>query len=186
MHYCIKNISLSLVLAMLFSGLIACKESSNKPVKTEFLNKSYSVKTPKSWSVMNDLNDEADLQMGNLYDEAYMVILSENKLDFADMTLQGHSDLTRSLIKESLTNYQESEAEHTITSGKYPVIRYQVEGSIDKINVVYWHATVETKEHYHQMLLWSLKSKFMDNKADFASVIRSLENTKIRSLEKTK
>ena len=180
-----QKISLVIILTILFSGLIACNKTSNKPVKNEFLNNSYSIKTPKSWSHMTDLNEEADLQMGNLRDEAYVVILSEHKADFNDVTLQGHSDLTRSLIKEALTNYQESEAQHSTTIGKYPVIRYQIEGNIEKINVVYWHATVETEEHFHQMLLWSLKSKFNDNKADFASVIRSFDKVKVKSPGKT-
>lgn len=48
-------------------------------------------------------------------------------------------------------------------------------GNSDGINVVYWHVTIETREYYHQMVLWSLKSKFSKNEADFIAVIQSFE-----------
>ena len=143
-----------------------------KPV--EFLNGAFSVLKPASWLTMDDLNDEADLQMGNLFKEAYAIVLTESKQDFENIDLQGHSDLTRANVKEVLRNYQESQSEALDIRG-YSALRYRISGSIDNLKIVYWHVTIETTAHFHQMMLWSLPSKFEGNEADFNAVIQSFK-----------
>ena len=67
---------------VVFSGFVACDFLPNKPQKVEFLDQSFSVIMPANWSQRSDLNDVADLQMGNSFKEAYTMIVSENKMDF--------------------------------------------------------------------------------------------------------
>jgi hypothetical protein len=169
-----KEQIIKLVLFMILSNLVACDLLSNKPEKVEFLNNAYSVTMPASWSLRSDLNDVADVQMGNAYKEAYVIVISENKMDFEKLTLEGHSDLTRSSIKQGLKNYKESAPEY-LSKGNFKTLRYRLTGSIEGLNLVYWHVTIESKIYFHQMLLWSLKSKFPDNKADDETVIHSFE-----------
>ena len=163
-----------LVVFMMLSNLVACDLLPGKPRKVEFINNAYSVTMPASWSLRSDLNDVADLQMGNTYKEAYVIVISENKMDFEKLTLEGHSDLTRSSIKQVLKNYTESAPEY-LSNGNFKTLRYRLTGSIEGLNLVYWHVTIESKLYFHQMLLWSLKSKFPDNKTDYEAVIRSFE-----------
>ena len=170
-----KGVSINLIVVVLFTGLVACDLLSRKPKKVIFLEDSFSVMMPATWSKRTDLNDNADLQIGNPFKEAYAIIVSENKMDFDNLTLEGHSNLTRSFIKKSLLKYQESEPEYLTTIGKLRALRYRLTGTIEGLNVVYWHVTLETKKYYHQMLIWSLKSKFANNEADFNDVIRSFE-----------
>lgn len=173
--YLKKTVSMKLILVVVaFSSLGGCDILSNKPEKIEFLNNSFAVIKPASWSLRSDLNDVADLQMGNSFKEAYAIIISENKMDFENLSLEGHSDITRSLIKEGLKHYQESDPEY-LNNGSFRFLRYRLSGNINGVNVVYWHVTLETEEHFHQMLLWSLKSKFSKNEADFNAVIQSFE-----------
>ena len=79
-------------------------------------------------------------------------------------------------FKQGLKNCHESNQEFLDIGGNRAV-RYRLTGTMDGLNIVYWHVTLETEDHYHQMLLWSLKSKFSKNKADFDSVIQSFEET---------
>ena len=91
-----------LVLVMIIAlGFLACDfiPLPGKSKRVKFLDDSFSVEMPASWSIRKDLNDAADLQMGNLFKEAYTIILSEHKSDFDEITLEDHSDLTRSLIR---------------------------------------------------------------------------------------
>ncbi len=169
-----KRFALKLILVVVCSSLAACDYLPGKHKKIEFLNNSFSVVMPSSWSLRSDLNDVANLQMGNLLKEAYVIIISENKMDFDNLSLEGHSDITRSQIKTSLSKYKESSPEY-VSNGKLRTLRYRLTGTIDDINLIYWHVTIETKEYYHQMLLWSLKSKFSSNEADYNSVIQSFE-----------
>ncbi len=159
---------------VVFSGFVACDFLPSQPQKVEFLDQSFSVIMPASWSQRSDLNDVADLQMGNPFKEAYTIIISENKMDFDDISLEDHSELTRSNIRQGLKNYHESTLE-MLDIGDTPALCYQLTGNMDGVNIVYWHVTLETENHFHQMLLWSLKSKFSKNKADFDSVIESFE-----------
>jgi len=168
--FCMRLILVIVVL----SGFIACDFLPSEPKKVEFLDQSFSVQMPASWSLRGDLNDVADLQMGNPFKEAYTIIISENKMDFDDISLEGHSELTRSMIKQGLKNCQESNQE-ALDIGGNRAVRYRLTGSMDGLKIVYWHVTLETENHYHQMLLWSLKSKFSKNEADFDSVIQSFE-----------
>ena len=168
--YCI---GLILLLAVL-SANVACDLLPNEPKKVDFLDKSFAVLMPASWSIKSGLNAQADLQMGNPFKEAYTIIISENKMDFDSISLEEHSNLTRSMIKRGLKGYNESEPEF-IDMGDIQALRYQLAGSLNGINLVYWHVTLETENHYHQMILWSLKSKFAKNEPDFDSVIHSFE-----------
>ena len=170
-----RGFSIRLILVIVaFASFVACDLLPSKPKKVEFLNQSFAVTMPASWSLINDLNDVADLQMGSRFKEAYTIIISENKMDFDDISLEDHSNLTRSMIKNGLKNCHESNQEILEIEGTQ-ALRYQLTGSIDGLNIVYWHVTLETENHYHQMLLWSLKSRFSKNKADFDSVIQSFE-----------
>ncbi len=168
----VKSIILSVAIVWV---LAACDYlPGSKPKKVEFLEQSFAVVMPANWSIRSDLNSVADLQMGNLFKEAYTIVISENKADFEDLTMEQHSEITRSMIKQSIKNCVESDPEILDIDGNR-AIRYQLTGSVDGLNLIYWHVTIETQEHYHQMLLWSLKSKFTKNQADFDSVIQSFE-----------
>jgi hypothetical protein len=160
---------------MVFSILlVACEREEKAAQKVDFLDGSFSIVHPASWSTMDDLNEEADLQIGNSPKQAYMLILSEDKIDFDNMTLEGYSDLTRPFIAETLGNYHESKPE-VLEIGDVKALRYRLSGSIGSVKLIYWHVTLETKNHYHQMLLWSVPSKFSTNEATFNDVIQSFK-----------
>ena len=163
-----------LTLAAIFSGIIGCDFLASKPKRVVFLDNSFAVTMPATWSLRKDLNDSADLQMGNSFKEAYTVILSDNKMDLDNFSLDDHSDLTRSFIASGLKNYKASDPEYFFV-GEYQAVRYRLEGIIEGIHAVYWHVTIETDNYFHQILLWSLKSRFSKNEDDFDSVIQSFE-----------
>lgn len=172
----VKRTVASLALFITITTLSACDLLSPPAEKIGFLENQFTVLKPASWSLRTDLNDEADIQMANLFKEAYMVILSENKQDFDNIALEEHSDLTRSLMQEVLENYSESKREY-IGGKKYKIIRHVVNGKVEDLDLTYWHVSIETKNHFHQMLFWSLASTFKKNAATYDSVIQSFEET---------
>ncbi len=168
-----------LCLFFILMGLTACNQgmvkSQAQPIPVTFLDGMFSVSLPAGWSLMTDLNNDADLQIGNDQKGGYCIILSENMMDFDNITLQQHSDITRSALRENLENYNESEVEH-LQLGPYKAVRYKILGSIDGINIIYWHTTIETRSYYHQTLLWSLPSDFPANKSDFDAILASFQS----------
>ena len=103
------QICIQLILLMFFFSFVACDLLSKEPEKVEFLDNSFAVIKPASWSLRDDLNDVADLQMGNPFKEAYAIIISENKMGFDNISLEQHSDLTRSALERGLKNYSVTE-----------------------------------------------------------------------------
>ena len=168
----IFSVILSIVVSLI--SILGCDILASKPKRVAFLDDSFAVIMPATWSLRSDLNDSAELQMGNSFKEAYAVILSDNKMDLDDFSLDEHSDLTRSFISRGLRNYEASDPDYFYV-GEFEAVRYRLEGIIDGIHAVYWHVTIETDEYFHQILLWSLKSRFSKNEDDFESVIQSFE-----------
>ncbi len=153
--------------------LAAC---SMGPAETVVFNDGrFQVTRPASWVLLDELNDAADLQMGNKLKEAYGLILSESKQDFAEqMTLAAFSERTRTDLLDSLTDVQLSGPQQISSNGS-PAIRYDFTGTIDSVRIRYWHVVVDTGDDFHQVVLWSLPSRFEGNRADFESVLATLK-----------
>ncbi len=164
-----RILSLPLLLA---AALVGCRDSA--PVTTAFLEGRFEILRPASWSLLSDLNDAADLQMGNLFREAYCMVLSEARMDFSDdMTLAAFSDRTREILLGSLEDAR-TEGPETLVLGGQPALRYVLQGSVDRVRIRYWHVAIATPTHFHQVVLWSLPSRFERNRADFEAVLASL------------
>ncbi|MEM7366207.1 MAG: hypothetical protein AAF525_19500 [Pseudomonadota bacterium] len=138
-----------------------------------FLNDRFGVLKPEGWVIMDDLHDGAAIGMGNPLREAYMVSITESAEDFDAMTVEEHSELTRQSISESLQNYAEDGPYEVTTASGVRGVSYQLTGSFERINIVYNHVTLGTEDHFHQVLLWSIKSRYASNEADFDRVVES-------------
>ena len=163
-----------LLSALLLPTTLACMNLFPEAPVT-FADDRFVVTKPAAWYTLSGLNDEADLQMGSHLNNAYCIILTESKLDFAKPpSLQEFSDLTRAGVTASLTNVSISGPE-SITANGHAALRYTMEGTGDNINLKYWHIVVDTGTDLHQVLFWSLRSKFDRNTPDFETVLNSLQ-----------
>jgi hypothetical protein len=132
---------------------------------------------PKGWKEYRKLHDNAEIQAAHLKKESYVIVLSENKEDFDEMTLEKHSKLTRTGILESLKKPTINRLPDLTINGR-PAIQFEISGVINNIKIVYLHTTVETNEYFHQILAWTLKSKYNDNKESLQKVIKSFKEIK--------
>lgn len=185
-----KRITHLLFLLLLSLTLIACGDSkqskqdnaqvskaedktSNKYGKMiPFYEDQFSILKPKKWRIMDDLNDDADIQMGNLRNEAYAIVLTESKIDFDDANLQEYSDFTRDFLSKSLKKHEENGPQNFTINGN-PAIKYVITGKIGFLKLKYWHVSIDTHDHFHQIIVWSLNSKFEKNQATYERVINS-------------
>jgi len=164
-----------IVLALLAILCAGCEPS--KPVTVSFLEGQYQVLKPAGWSDL-ELNDVADLEIGNMFREAYCTVLTEPKSDFADdIDLMRFSEVTREIMVESLKDSKEEGPEQLTLSGQ-PAVRYVINGTMDSVKVRYWHVSIESEEHFHQVILWSLPSRFDGNVRDFEAVLASIRAAK--------
>lgn len=133
------------------------------------------VVVPDSWSIQQNLNDVADLQVADTAKENYLIVISEPKSDFDNnVSVEKYSEMTRGFILNSIQGGQLSEPQNFTINGK-PALQYQIRGSVDGINVVYWHTAIEGNKGFHQLLAWTLPSKLGENEPILKSVINSFQ-----------
>jgi hypothetical protein len=139
-----------------------------------------SVTVPGSWKEEKELNAQANLQASNRLKELYIIVISESKEDFEGMTLERHSELTRTEFIKSLTTPQVSKASSVIVN-QNDGVQYEIAGSINNVKIVAFHTTVETEKYFHQILAWTIKSRVEKNKPVLQKVIQSFkEDTSAR------
>lgn len=165
--------------AALVAGLAlvlgSCSIGSSPPKEVQFLDGQFSMMKPGSWSMLSNLNDKADLQMGNPFREAYCTVLTESKEDFRDdFSLEEFGEITRGTLLSSVQDASSDGPESLDVNGQR-AIRYELAGSVDNVKVRYWHIVVDADSHFHQVILWSLPSKFEGNRSDFEMVLGSLK-----------
>lgn len=145
-----------------------------------FYGGEFTAHKPDGWTILDDLNDQADLGMGNYIREAYALILTEPKTDFDDgIDYRAHSDITRENMEYVIERYTETEGREVTTTAGDSGISYEIRGTVDDLKIVYLHVTVETDDHLHQILQWSLPSKFERNEKDYEAVWKSLKAKKV-------
>jgi hypothetical protein len=132
---------------------------------------------PKDWSELKDLNEAAQLQAGNRSKEQYVMVLSENKADFDNMTLQQHHQLTRDAMMQKMKNPTAGEAAETTINGR-PALQEEISGTQDGTNIVFLHTTIEEEQSFHQILAWTSKSRWEQQKDKLQEVTKSFRGGK--------
>ena len=149
-----------------------------QPVVLKSTDGALELTVPSSWrddsAPDRQLNDQAVLQASNRASELYVIVLSEAKEDLAGMDLEKFSEVTRSSQLQSMTNGVEEGPKKRTING-LPAIEYVLKGTVDKANVVMKHVAIDGPTRYHQMLVWTLKSKWETEKAGLDKVVESLK-----------
>ena len=101
-------------------------------------------------------------------------MLSESKLDFENPTIEWHSELTRSSLLESLAGAIISEPNTLQINGR-PAVKFEIRGTTEGFKIVYLHTTVDTGQHLHQILAWTLPSYYDSNREELELVISSFK-----------
>lgn len=137
-------------------------------------NGSSQITVPEGWEETDELNDVAIIQAANLAEDQYVIVIDDSKEDFADASLETFSEITAETFLDILDDPTLGEPV-TLTINGNPALQQQVEGSIENTNVVYLQTNIETPTHFYQVLTWSLKSRFEDNRDIFEGVTESFQ-----------
>lgn len=130
---------------------------------------------PGSWKEQTRLNEEASLQVGNPFAEQYAIIITESKEDFTEeMTLEDFTSLIRQNADEAITNAIISENKSLSING-YPAKQFEVSGSIDNIKAKWIYTLIDAPENYHQIMAWTLASRYEENKPVLLEVVNSFK-----------
>lgn len=132
------------------------------------------IRIPSDWSKRTDLNEEAAIQAANPLTEEYLVVISESKVDFVDMTLEKYADLCLDKMKNSMKNPSPPTMENIEIGGR-PALQYELTGTIDLVNIGYVVTYVEGENGFHQVIAWTMKSKLASKKQKLKDVVKTFK-----------
>ncbi|WP_020408357.1 NINE protein [Hahella ganghwensis] len=139
-----------------------------------------SLQVPENWNKMDELNEEASLGVGNLFEDTYYLILEEPKADFEDgYTLTAYTDLIQSLMYEALRSPTLVYQRRTLTVNGLQAEQMAFSGSTEGIKVTYLLTTIEGENHYYQIIGWTLTSRFEDKVSLLQDVAGSFRESSV-------
>ena len=131
------------------------------------------IEVPGRWSELEDLHDDADLQVADLARESFLIVLSEPKANLEGVSLEEHSKLTRSLLLYGVDDARVTAGPTALTIGGRRAIQVEIAAVVDHDRIFYLHTTVEGEDGFHQILAWTMPSRYETNREAMESVIAS-------------
>jgi hypothetical protein len=130
---------------------------------TEFKNEIVSadgkerILAPANWKSLPELNEAASIGAGAESQQEYLIVLSQNKADLADFTLEKHHQSTRDQMIGKLKDGSATSWKPLTIDG-HPALQDEISGVSDNTNIVFLHTTIDHGKYVHQILAWTPKS----------------------------
>jgi hypothetical protein len=135
------------------------------------------VSVPGTWAKLPELNERASLQVGNKRNEVYLIVLTDTKADLDNITLEKHQQRTRDRMLEKMKNASATQPV-SLTIDGHPALEDELTGTDKGTNVVFLHTTVDDGDHFHQILAWTLKSRWAKQNQLLREVTNSFRSEK--------
>lgn len=168
----------------IISMLGSCKESDE--MNTITVQNTYSIDIPVYLEKATGLNEDASLQYKNELKEFYVLVINEEKdevhnviienslEEIYDLSLDGYTNLIYDGFTENVENIKQTDF-HKEKLNNCQAQLFNVEGTIDNIDIFFSFAFIEGKEQYYQIMIWTLLSKKDKYKAKMAQMISSFK-----------
>lgn len=173
----LTNLSPLILLVLVIAG---CKQLENlsRPSVLKSTDGKFQLTVPGGWRDAPSLHDSASLKAANGLNEMYVIVISENKIDFADgMNLDKYTDITRTGMMSKLKS-PEATPPTKVTIHGIPGRQYLLQGEGQNVKVAYLITDVETDSHYHQIITWTLLSRISKNQPILQQVTESFRAVK--------
>ena len=161
-------------------------EQAQKPQTIVCTDGKCQLTVPGSWSVQKDLNAEANFQAGNPLAEQYAIIISEAKVDFPPKTnLDGYTEIIKQTATETTVDPVFSEVKTIVVNG-YPARQFELSGAVDDIKANWIYTLIEGEKNYHQVLMWTLDTRYKANKPVFLETLNTFKELDVSSIAPVK
>ena len=124
------------------------------------------------WVKRSDLNQKASVQAAYKDKEMYAMVISEPKSTVPNMTLEQHHQLTRDHMLQKMKDSSGTQPV-SLTIEDHPALQDELSGTDNGANVVFLHTTVDAGDDYHQILAWTLKSRWSAHNAELRDITNS-------------
>lgn len=167
-------IGLIVVLAIALSSSSKPKSGASTDVVIRSTDGKIQVSVPPAWKIATDLNDNAELQVSDTDKKMYLVVLTTNKADYPGKDIDTQSSETLDALTKSVTSSNRTGPTRLTVDGN-PAVQYEVRGQFKDINVVYLHTTVETSNHFQQIVTWTMQPTYADNEDLLKGITQSFK-----------
>ncbi|WP_449062831.1 hypothetical protein [Planomonospora algeriensis] len=114
------------------------------------------ITVPNDWKKLA-LLDSAGIQQGNTVKEQYLMVISESASGF-DFDLGGYAEAVTEKLQASLTDPVLGEYRSLFVNGA-PARQYELRGTTQGLDIVYWVTFVEGEQSFHQVIAWTLADR---------------------------
>jgi len=135
------------------------------------------VTTSGFWVKRTDLNTRASLQAADPHKDLYVIVITDLKPTVGDTTLQQHHQSAREHKLKQMTNSSASTST-PITIDGHSALQDEISGTEKGAILTFLHTTVDGGDSFHQIIAWTLKSRFAANKSELAEVTNSFHSEK--------
>jgi hypothetical protein len=148
-----------------------------KPTVLKSPDGKFQLTVPGGWQENSALNDQADIKAANKIEEVYVIVITESKADFTgEISLDEFTRITRDALIANLESPDATEPRPVTVNGN-SARAYDLQGAVKNVKLAYLVTTVETADHYHQVITWTLQSRKDKNLKVLQEVIDSFRPT---------
>lgn len=132
---------------------------------------------PGTWEKQSGLNAEAAIQVANLMSGQYAIVITESKAELgSDITLQQFADAVKqNTTKNVLIENVVMSEPVPITINGYPAVQFESNGTAAGIKLNWIYTLINAPKNYHQVITWSLATKYVQNKPVLLEVANSFK-----------
>ena len=127
---------------------------------------------PTTWKQIPELTDVATIEFGNTFREQYTIVISEPKADFGNnVDLYAYNDFILDQNFRTVVSDISIKLLGEVEINGMRGVKYEIRGEVDNIKIVYLHTALEGEYHYHQVLFWTLPTKWQGNRKIFENAL---------------
>jgi hypothetical protein len=134
------------------------------------------ISVPSSWTVL-ELNDVAEIEVGNAEESAYLIVINELKEDLFGWNIEKHSRVTLGGLLGTLA-FPAITGPKSLKIGGSPAVQYEVTGALEGQKINYIHTTVDGPKRFSQILAWTIPSREATVRPQLLKAIESFRETK--------
>ncbi len=148
-----------------------------RPTVLENMDTGVKITVPRQWEAGSLMRRDADIYATYPAQDLYASVLSENKAVLNQFDLEDNAEQYRWLIEKELSDYETSTRTGVDEVDGDPAVQYEIRGQVDGVPVVYLHTTVQGVNSYYQVVGWTRRDSYADNKETLQGIIASFEGS---------
>ena len=149
-------------------------QTSEKVVKS--IDGQVQVIVPSGWTELSELHGDTILKVGNVWDELFLIVILENKRDFISINLDNYSQIAIETLISGLGAAEKSQPLELLIRNNR-AIQYEIRATVEDMNVVYLHTSVEDSQNYYQVIGWTSSSQFYNKESVLQDITQSFQIT---------